>query len=119
MVPGAKAGVKVPRLILNAERLAFADAALVTVIVYVLVVVPSCAVTTVVTVLVPTFNAIGPEAVPGVTVVPFTFTVDVGTAVKGVMVMVAAPFTTSSVYAVLEAEKVGDKAPALGLRFDR
>ena len=117
MVPVAKAGVNVPLLILNAERLALVDDALVTVKVYVLVVVPSWAVTIVVMVFDPTFKAIGAEAVPEVTAVPLTVTVDVGTAVKGVMVMVAAPFTTSSVYAVLEAEKVGDKAPALGVRL--
>ena len=93
-MPGAKAGVKVPLLILNAERLALAEAALVTVMVYVLVVTPSWAVTTVVMVLAPTFKAIGADAVPEVTAVPFTFTVDVGTAVTGVMVIVAAPFTT-------------------------
>ena len=93
-MPEAKAGVKAPLLILNADRLALADAALVTVKVYVLVVMPSWAVTTVVMVFAPTLNAIGAEAVPGATAVPFTVTVDVGTAVKGVMVIVAAPFTT-------------------------
>lgn len=119
VVPVAKAGVKVPLLILNADRLALADGALVTVRVYVLVVAPSWAVTTVVMAFNPAFNAIGADAVPDATVMPFTFTVDVGTAVNGVMVIVAAPFTTSSVYANLDAEKVGDKLPALGLRFDK
>ena len=45
----------------------------------------------------PTFKAIGLEAVPDVTAVPFTFTVEVDTAVVGVMVMVAAPLTTAVV----------------------
>ena len=67
----------------------------------------------------PTFNAIGVEAVPDATAVPFTVTVEVGTAVMGVMVMLAAPFTTAVVYAVLEAEKAGVKPPALGFRFDK
>ena len=96
-VPGVKAGVKVPLLSLKAERLSLVDGARVAVMVYVFVVTPSWAVTTVVMVFGPTFKAIGAEAVPEATVVPFTFTVDVGTAVTGVMVMVAAPFTTSSV----------------------
>ena len=93
-MPGAKAGVKVPLLILNAERLSLVDGARVAVMVYVLVVTPSWAVTMVVMVFTPTFSAIGEEAVPEVTAIPFTVTVDVGTAVTGVMVIVAAPFTT-------------------------
>ena len=116
-MPGANAGVNVPLLILNAERLSLVDGARVAVMVYVLVVTPSWAVTMVVMVFGPTFKAIGAEAVPEATAVPFTVTVDVVTAVTGVIVILAAPFTTSSVYAVLEAEKVGNKAPALGVRF--
>lgn len=46
-----------------------------TVVVYVLVVVPSCAVTTVVMVLAPTFKLTLPLALPEATAVPFTVTV--------------------------------------------
>ena len=48
---------------------------------------PSWAVTTVVMVFEPGANAIGPDAVPEATAVPFTFTVAVETTVVGVMVM--------------------------------
>ena len=45
---------------------------------------PSCAVITVVTVLVPTARLIGALAAPDVTVTPLTFTVAVASAVVGV-----------------------------------
>ena len=45
----------------------------------------------------PTFNVIGADAAPEATVVPFTVTVEVGTAVVGVIVTEAAPFTTLAV----------------------
>ena len=104
-----KQALKAPLLTLNAERLALADGARVAVMVYVLVVVPSWAVTTVVMVFAPTFNAIGADALPEATAIPLTVTVDVGTAVTGVIVILAAsPFTTSlGIFAVLEAEKGG------------
>ena len=83
-------------------------------------VVPSWAVTTVlITVLAPSASAIGPEAVPEATAVPFTVTVDVLTAVVGVTVIVATVLATLSVYAVVVDEKTGDKVPVPGLRSDR
>ena len=63
---------------------ALLDGALVTVMVYVFVVTPSWAVTLVVNVLCPTTKAILPDAVPELTVVPFTVTVAVASAVVGV-----------------------------------
>ena len=71
MVPDANTGLKVPVLRAMFERLASVDC-LVTVRVYVLVVVPSSAVTTVVMVLAPTDSAILPEATPLATVAPLT-----------------------------------------------
>ena len=66
---------------------AFVDgAARVTFTVYVFVVVPSCAVTTVVMVFEPWFKVITPDAEPDVTVVPLTITVAVGSLVVGVIV---------------------------------
>ena len=66
----------------------------VTVSVYVLVEVPSCAVTKVVIVFAPTDSISGPEAVPDATVVPFTVMVAVASAVVGVTVMDVTPLTT-------------------------
>ena len=82
-------------------------------------VVPSCAVTTVVMAFGPTFNIIGPDAVPDVTVVPFTVTVDVFTVVVGVMVIVETVLATLSVYAVVVAENAGDKGPGVGFSASR
>jgi hypothetical protein len=66
------------------ESVATDDGARVTTNEYVCVVVPSCAVTTVVIVLVPTFKAMLPDAEPEATVVPLTFIVAVGSVVVGV-----------------------------------
>ena len=63
-----------------------ADPARVTVTVYVLVVVPSWAVTTVVMVLLPTLSAIAPEALALATVTPLTVMTDVPTDELGVTV---------------------------------
>jgi hypothetical protein len=70
---------------------------LVTVTVYVLVVVPSCAVTIVVMVLFPTFNGIDADAVPEATVVPLTFTVATALLVVGVTVMLDVALLTLAV----------------------
>jgi hypothetical protein len=64
VVADAKTGASVPLESDSADRSAFEDGARVTVTVYVLVVVPSWAVTTVVMVLAPTLSAIAPEALP-------------------------------------------------------
>ena len=72
-------------------------AARVTVRVYVLVVIPSCAVTTALMTFEPTARAIGPDALPEATVVPFTSMVDVLTTDVGFTVMDVTPFTTLAV----------------------
>ena len=79
-------GDKVPLLRVNAERLASEDS-LITVTLYVLVVVPSCAVTTTWMVLMPTNKEMAGDAAPEVTAVPFTFMVAVGSLVVGVSVI--------------------------------
>jgi hypothetical protein len=81
----ANTGDNVPLLNFNAERLALAG--LVAVMVYVFVVTPSCAVDTILITLVPSFNVIGADAVPGVVVTPFTFRVAVGSCSVAVTVM--------------------------------
>ena len=81
MVPAAKTGLSVPSLRVNPLRSALAEAARVTVTVYVLVVVPSCAVTTTVIVFAPTLRLTGVAALP-----PFTVTVAVESATVGVTV---------------------------------
>ena len=65
--------------------------------VYVFVVIPSCAVTTVVMVLGPKFKLIGADAVPDETTEPFTFIVAVGSATVGVTVTEVTALATLSV----------------------
>lgn len=65
---------------------ALADAARVTVIEYVCVVVPSWAVTTVVMIVWPTAKAILPDVAPDITAAPLTLTVAVGSCAVGVIV---------------------------------
>ena len=78
------------------------DAARVTTIAYVLVVVPFWAVTTVlIVVVVPTAKAITPDAAPDVTATPFTFIVAVGSAAVGVTVTDAVALGTDVVYVVV------------------
>ena len=73
------------------------DASRVTVKVYVPLVVPSCAVTTVVITLAPNCRGIGPDAVPEVTVTPFTVTVAAASLVVGVTLMLVVALVTSAV----------------------
>jgi hypothetical protein len=61
-----------------------------------MVVVPSCAVTTVVITLLPKANAIGALALPEATLVPFTVTVAVMSATVGVTVIEADPSETAA-----------------------
>ncbi len=61
------------------------------------VVAPSCAVTTVVIVLEPTFNAIGVEVVPEATSVPFIRTVAPALLVVGLTVILVVELGTISV----------------------
>jgi hypothetical protein len=102
-VPASKAGFKVPLLIARFARLALVPDSRVTVIEYVWVVTPSPAVTTVLMVVeLPTApKAILPDAVPEVTVTPFTFIVAVGSCAVGVTVTDAMPLVTAAVYAVV------------------
>jgi len=76
----------VPLLILRFASTAFVDGALVTMIEYVLVVIPSWAVTTILIVLGPATKAILPDAVPEVIATPLTFIVAVGSMVVAVTV---------------------------------
>jgi hypothetical protein len=98
-VPDANAGLKLPLDSVNPLKsaLLLAAAARVTVTVYVCVVVPSCAVATTVTVLLPTLRLITPDAVPLVTAVPFTVTVALLSDTVGVTVMLLTPFATLAV----------------------
>ena len=98
-MPLANVGDSVPldRVIADKVATVEAGAALVTVIVYVFVVLPSCAVTTVVMVLLPTLKLIEPLALPDVTVVPFTFTVAVLSVTVGLTVKVATELVTDAV----------------------
>ena len=96
-MPVLKAGDKAPRLTVNEDKLALLGAARVTVMVYVLVVEPSCAVTIVVMALAPMLKVIAPEGLPEVTVVLFTVTVAVGSAVVGVTITEVMAFPTASV----------------------
>jgi hypothetical protein len=94
-VPDANGGVSVP--LLNTRLLRSAVAARVTVTVYVLVVVPSCAVTTVVMVFAPTLREIAPDALPEAIGVPFTVMVAYVLLAVGVTVMLVTPFATLAV----------------------
>ena len=60
-------------------------------------VVPFCAVTTVLITLEPTFNGMDPEAVPELTVVPFTFMVARASALFGVTVNEVTALATDAV----------------------
>ena len=112
------AGDKVPLLNTRLLKVASVDSGvLVTLTVYVLVVVPSCAVTTVVMVLLPTARAIEPDAEPLVTVLPFTVTVAVASLVVGVTVMLAVALGTLAVYAIVPLAKAGLKVPELSVRL--
>jgi hypothetical protein len=72
------------------------SAALVTVVVYVWVVVPSCAVTIVVIVFVPTLRAIPLLALPDATVDPFTLTVELVSVTVGETVNDVVAFGTDA-----------------------
>src|ERR1700730_13136025 len=100
MVPFVNAGLKLPLLKTRLPRVAtdeVIEAARLTVMGYDCVVVPFCAVTTVVIVLLPTFKGTLAEAEPEVTAVPFTFTVAVVLLVVGVTVMLLMLFATFAV----------------------
>ena len=66
-------------------------------VVYVLVVPPSCAVTTVVMVFVPTDRPMAPDAEPDAKLTPFTVTVELELETVGVTVIAAVVFGTEAV----------------------
>ena len=73
------------------------EAALVMVVVYVWVVMPSCAVTTVVITFEPTFREMGAEAAPLVTEVALTVMVAAASVAVGVTVMLLVTLATDAV----------------------
>ena len=85
-MPVANAGLKVPLLGTRLASVDMVEGARVTVTVYVDVVVPSCAVTNVVSVLDPNTSGSDALAAPETTVTPFTFTVAVLSVTVGVSV---------------------------------
>ena len=93
----ANTGDKVPEDRLKPESVAMVFAARVTVVVYVCVVVPSCAVTTVLIVLLPTFKLMLPLLLPDVTVVPLTLTVAFAFRVVGLTVILVVALETEAV----------------------
>lgn len=76
-----------------------------------MVVVPSCAVTTVVIVLAPTFKLMLPLATPVATAVPFTVTVALAWFTVGVTVIEDTLLATDCVYAIVPLANVGVSAP--------
>ena len=79
-------------------------------IVYFWVVAPSCAVTTMLILLIPTANAIGPEAVLFATAIPFTVAVAVASKTPVVTVTELVLLGTFDVYASVLKAKAGDNA---------
>ena len=96
-MPRANAGLKVLLLGTRLVRVETAEGARVTTTVYVDVVVPFCAVTTVVSVLDPTTSGSDVLAAPEATVTPLTFTVAVLSATVGVSVTEAVALVTLAV----------------------
>jgi len=96
-VPVVKAGLKVPLLSARPVSVEVVEGARVTTTVYVDVVVPFCAVTTVVSVLVPTTSGSDALAAPEATVTPFTFTVAVLSVTVGISVTEAVALVTLAV----------------------
>lgn len=92
------------------------DAVRVTFMVYFFVVLPSCAVTTVVMVVVPKFKDIACEAVPEPTAMPFTVTIDVESLAIGVNVTDDTVSATLAVYPAVVGVNTGDKVPLLMAR---
>ena len=81
--------------------------------------VPSCALTTVVTVFAPTLKVIAPEALPLVTAVPLTVTVAVASLTVGVKVMDETAFGTDAVYVFVAATNTGFNVPVLIAKAER
>jgi hypothetical protein len=106
----ANVGDNVPLDNVNVDKLALLEI-LCAVIVYVLVVVPSSAVTTIVTVLSPTFKLIEPDAESDDTVTVLTVIVACDSVLVGVTVIEDVPFVTLTVYDVVAESNEGDSVP--------
>jgi hypothetical protein len=85
----------------------------VTVTVYVLVVVVSCAVTTTAIAVLPTLRACALDALPDVTALPPTVNVESISVAVGVTVTDAMPLSTLAVYDMVAAANVGESTPEL------
>ena len=96
-MPESKAGLRLPLLSARLVSVETAEGARVTITVYVDIVVPSSAVTSVVSVLDPTTSGSEALAAPEATVTPFTFTVAVLSVTVGVSVTEAVSFVTLAV----------------------
>src|SRR6202000_1722525 len=94
-------------------RLALTDCALVTVMVYVLVVVLSEAVTTTCTVFEPTVRGMAADVLPEANAVPFTFSVAVASLGTWVTVMLLVVYGAVAVYAVALGLKLGASGATL------
>ena len=70
-------------------------------------------------VLLPTLNAIEPEALPLVTAAPFTVTVAVASEMVGVTVIEVVALLTEAVYPVVAPANVGDNVPELNASAER
>ena len=98
MVFGLNPGVSGVMLEPMLDSVATPEGARVTVMTYVLVVIPSWAVTTtLIAVVVPSASASVPEVVPDATLVPFTFMAALASVVTGFTVMVAVALLTLKV----------------------
>ena len=68
-------------------------------------------------ILLPTLSAIGPDAVPLATIVPFTVTVAAASVVVGVKVILFVVLVTEAVYTLVADVKVGLSVPELIVSF--
>ena len=82
------------------------------------VVVPSCAVTTMVTVLLPTLSEIDPEAEPEVTAVPLTVIVAFAWVRVGVTVIEVTELATVDVYEAVAEAKDGERVAVVSESAD-
>jgi hypothetical protein len=111
VVPAAKATFREPSLSTSALSVltVLSAVALFTVTVYILLVRPSCAVTTIAIAVLPMLRLCGPEALPEVTEVPPTETVAPASVVVGVTVMAETAFATLAVYDKLPDARDGTR----------
>jgi hypothetical protein len=118
VVPPKNDGLSVPLFTVNPDNDETSEI-LCTTMEYVLVVIVSCAVTTMVIVLSPIFIPIVPELVPLFTVEPFTVIVAPGYDAVGVTVINVTLLIIESVYEVVFLLNVGDNVPLLIVKPDK